>query len=393
MYIVIPCHNEPDLLTTFNSLLQCTLPDESVKVLAIINHSETADEKVVHQNQLTLSNTTAWIKQYSTPQLSFEAQLHILPKKHAGVGLARRIGMDIAADYYLKVDNPNGVIVCFDADCTVESNYLVEIEKHFATHPTTPAASIYFEHDLEKCKTEENRVAILNYELFLRYYIEGLKYAAYPYAFHTIGSSMAVRAGIYKKQGGMNQRKAGEDFYFLHKIMPLGGFTEINTTTVYPSSRASNRVPFGTGKAVNDWYNKTEKVFETYNPKVFNDLHVVMNAIKEVTKDYSYISWVDTLPNTVKQFLAEHEGEKGWNNAYNNSASNESFSNRWLNWWDGFKVLKFVHFVRDRFYPNIPLQEAVLTLLIENKKAANDTSLHGFLIHCRDIQRSLRLLI
>jgi glycosyltransferase involved in cell wall biosynthesis len=387
MYIVIPCYNEPNLLVTLQSIAQCTLPENEVKVLVIVNQSETESEQVLTHNQQTFETATLWAVENSTSQLELEIQLHTLPKKHAGVGLARRVGMDIAANYYLSKNTLEEIIVCLDADCTVAKNYLVEIEKHFAENKKTPAASIYFEHDLKHCENEENKIAILNYELFLRYYIEGLRVANYRFAYHTIGSSMAVRAEVYKKQGGMNKRKAGEDFYFLHKIMPLGNFSEINTTTVYPSSRASNRVPFGTGKAVNDWYKQKEKVFYTYNPVIFDELEALMQQISRLDKGIKYKDHLERLPVCIIDFLGQYKGEEGWQNAHANSADNASFRNRYMLWWDGFKVLKLVHFLRDKYYPNILIQEAALQLLQTNKKAASDKSLNGLLMFYREIQR------
>lgn len=389
MYIVIPCYNEPDLISTLQSLKHCELPNEPVKVLVIINQSEQEREEAILQNQKTFLEATHWAKENSNSQLSFKIQHHILPKKHAGVGLARRIGMDKAADYFFENNNPNGVIVCFDADSTVAKDYLVEIENHFNKYPKTPAASIYYEHDLEKCESEANQEAILNYELFLRYYIEGLKFANYPYAFHTIGSSMAVRANIYKKQGGMNKRKAGEDFYFLHKIMPLGGFTEVITTTVYPSSRSSNRVPFGTGKAVNDWYKREEKILYTYNPIIFDELKVLVSLAGNTNKSEKYEDLVKELPKGIQNFLQQHKGNEGWENAYKNSADDNSFKKRYMLWWDGFRILKLVHFLRDEYYPNTPIQQAAIELLAKNKKVVNDDlSLYDLLMLYRDIQRN-----
>lgn len=389
MYVVIPCYNEPNLLASLNSLKNCELPKQPVKVLVIINQSETESERVLTHNKQTFTEATIWAQENSTSQLSFEIQHHTLPAKHAGVGLARRIGMNIAADYFLANDNSNGVIVCFDADSIVAKNYFVELENHFKKYPNTPAASIYYEHDLEKCEGEENRLAILNYELFLHYYIEGLRYANYPYAFHTIGSSMAVRAGIYKKQGGMNKRKAGEDFYFLHKIIPLGDFTEINTTTVYPSSRSSDRVPFGTGRAVNEWYKKEEKTLYTYNPIIFDELKILFSQVDEINKTSSHREFVKQLPKSIQDFLQQYKGEEGWGNAYKNSANNESFKNRYMLWWDGFKVLKLVHFLRDEYHSNIPIQDAANELLAKNKKVANDKlSLYDLLMFYRNIQRN-----
>ena len=45
-----------------------------------------------------------------------------------------------------------------------------------------------------------------------------MKYARSPYAFHTIGSTMAVSANHYAKVRGFPKREAGEDFYLLNKL-------------------------------------------------------------------------------------------------------------------------------------------------------------------------------
>ena len=81
---------------------------------------------------------------------------------------------------------------------------------------------------------------IAAYELHLRYYTHGLRFSNLPYSFQTVGSAMAVRCSAYQKQGGMNKRKAGEDFYFIQKIIALGGYSELNSTTVFPVSKNIN---------------------------------------------------------------------------------------------------------------------------------------------------------
>ena len=42
-----------------------------------------------------------------------------------GVGLARKTGMDEAVRRFDIINNPEGVILSLDADCTVEHNYFV----------------------------------------------------------------------------------------------------------------------------------------------------------------------------------------------------------------------------------------------------------------------------
>jgi hypothetical protein len=78
------------------------------------------------------------------------------------------------------------------------------------------AASIYFEHPTPEIYFDKKIIqSIISYELHLRYYIQKQKFIGLPYACHTVGSSMAVKASSYCKYGGKNTRKAGQDFYFL----------------------------------------------------------------------------------------------------------------------------------------------------------------------------------
>jgi hypothetical protein len=64
--------------------------------------------------------------------------------------------------------------------------------------------------------------AITSYELHLRYLVHAMRWAGHPFAYQTVGSSMAVRRKAYLSLGGMNTRQAGEDFYFLQKFIEVG---------------------------------------------------------------------------------------------------------------------------------------------------------------------------
>ncbi len=110
------------------------------------------------------------------------------------------------------------------------------------------------------------------YELHLRYYFQGLAYSGFPYVFHTVGSAIAVKALPYVKAGGMNRRQAGEDFYFIQKLVPAGGYFNLNSTTVYPSPRTSSRVPFGTGASMAQTNSEQGSIFLTYNIQAFKEL-------------------------------------------------------------------------------------------------------------------------
>ena len=264
--VVIPCFNEKEITRTLDSLNKCQTPACKVEIIIVVNQSEIIPEEIKNQNELSVSEIGAWTEVNESFFNVYTLFEQALPKKHAGVGLARKIGMDEAVMRFESI-NKDGVIVCLDADCTVEENYFTEIENHFNKYPKTPGCSIKYAHPLKGNDFDDYHYeGILNYELFLRYYNLALKHCGVPYAFHTVGSSMAVKSSAYQKQGGMNKRKAGEDFYFLQKIIELGHFTELNSTTVYPSPRTSDRVPFGTGKAINDFLNQENKeAYLTYS--------------------------------------------------------------------------------------------------------------------------------
>ena len=247
--VALPCCNEANLLASLQSLWDCERPGCAVEVIIVVNSGENASAETLQNNLKTLQDAGEWIQSHFDTRFRFYV-LHQpnLPLKKAGVGLARKIAMDEAVVRFNLCNKPDGIILCFDADATCDSNYFCAVEDFFRQNPKTTAASVYFEHPLGGDGFDPLIFkGIAQYELHLRYFLNAQRYAGFPFAYHTVGSSMGVKAGVYCKQGGMNQRQAGEDFYLLQKIIPLGHFGEINQTRVVPSPRVSEKVPFGTG--------------------------------------------------------------------------------------------------------------------------------------------------
>ncbi|SNT28485.1 hypothetical protein SAMN05421640_3180 [Ekhidna lutea] len=341
LIVVIPCFKEPDLIGSLDSLNACDLPQDEVLIIVVVNEPEDASSEIRSANEETLKQ----LKNYhSNFPLLFTHQK--LPTKKAGVGLARKIGMDEAVRIFRKSGNDGGII-CYDADCRCDVNYLDEIELAYS-NPNTNSGIVFYEHHLHR----EHHPAIVDYELYLRYYIGALRIAKFPYAHQTLGSCITVRASMYEKVGGMNTRKAGEDFYFLNKTIPHGGFAEINTTTIRPSDRVSDRVPFGTGKAVNEII-QTDDEYYVYHPNTFEDLKLLFSKVDTIWKEDTW-----RLPMTVTTFLGD-DWEDQINEIKNQVSSSEQFQKRFFHWFDAFKILKFVHFCRDEFYPNVELVEAL----------------------------------
>ena len=68
---------------------------------------------------------------------------------------------------------------------------------------------------------------------------------------------------------------AGEDFYLLQQLSKTGcKISMIEKAFVYPSDRHSERVPFGTGKAVGDIIENGN--WQTYHPNCYRDLALML---------------------------------------------------------------------------------------------------------------------
>jgi hypothetical protein len=143
----------------------------------------------------------------------------------------------------------------------------------------------------------------------------------------------------------MNKRQAGEDFYFLHKIIPLGAFREINSTRVIASPRPSDRVPFGTGRSVRDFLDSGK--FESYPLQAFEDLRWLFADLPALYKSDAPL---DDCPPILQQFLGEQSASTQLALIREHTATQSSFQKRFFGWFDGFLTMKYIHFARDRAY-------------------------------------------
>jgi Glycosyl transferase family 2 len=278
--------------------------------------------------------------------------------KHAGVGLARKIGMDLALTVFDYSQKTKKLTICLDADCTVSQNYLTNIVNDFNENDYS-VAIVNFEHPVKG--TDEYNAAIICYEIFLRYYVSGLFFTNSNYAFHTIGSTMICDHNAYLKIGGMNKRKAAEDFYFLEKLSKIYPINKIDSATVYPSKRSSWRVPFGTGQRVTRFLSKKQNEYLLFDPAVFE-------ILKEWLNVYNSDGFFDPL-NILKQakeihtelynFLIQNNYIKQWGKILSNTKSEKQLAHQKKIWFDGFKTLKLIHHLRDTAFPEINMFDAL----------------------------------
>jgi hypothetical protein len=367
--VVVPAYNEPGICKLLDSLAECTEPDCKVEVLIVVNAPADAAEESLVNNELTIKNTDSWKLQ--NINCFFRLFVFIADKileKGWGVGLARKTGMDEAVRRFNLLDNPDGVILSLDADCLVAKNYFVSICEELFKKKERVACSIYFEHPLSGTDFGENVFKYITlYELHLRYYFQGLSFSGFPYVFHTVGSAVAVKALPYVKAGGMNRKKAGEDFYFIQKLVPSGGYFNLNSTTVYPSPRASFRVPFGTGATISRLTDENCPTLLTYNFKAFKELRFFFGMVESLYNSNSeeLSGCYKFIPQGVRLFLEEREWAEKIMEIKNNTSGMPSFRKRFFGWFNMFRIVKYLNFTHLDFFEKEPVDLSALKLLEE----------------------------
>jgi hypothetical protein len=394
LIVVIPVFCEPDITETLESLWKCDRPSCDTEVILVINAPENASAEIIENNRITLDAADKWIKKHQDNALRFFIINELFPAKDAGVGLARKSGMDEALRRFSSIGKRDGFILSFDADSTCDENYFTAIEDTLRRKPSARGFDIYFEHPLEGDHFPQNVYkAITQYELHLRYVNLYLRFTGFPHAHHTIGSCFGVRADIYASQGGMNKRKGGEDFYFLHKVIPLGDFEKITSTRVIPSPRDSFRVPFGTGPVIRK-LTETGAELETYDPKVFRILKVFFQMIPQFYKTgkSNILSLTENLEGNMKTFLEINDHLAAIDEINRNSGSPYTFCNRFFRWFDAFRIVKYLNYSAMNFFPKLPVTMATPELLKDLDIKSPDTSnAPELLLKLRKIERGSSL--
>ena len=351
--VVIPAFNEPDIATTLDSLYNCTQPACKTEVLIIVNAPPDSSDEVLTRNKKTIDDIESWKKRHKDCFFRlyfFDTGRHDFKKW--GVGMARKTGMDEALRRFDIIDKPYGIIASLDADCTIDKTYFTCLSIELLERKDRLGCSIYFEHPLTGHLPANLYNSIILYELHLRYLNQALKFCGFPNVHHTVGSAIAVKASLYAGAGGMNRRQAGEDFYFIQKLVPSGGFFNLNSTTIYPSPRVSDRVPFGTGLAIGKLSEMDKPELNTYSLSSFESLKILFSKTEVL-----YNAGTDQLteilqdfPDCLMAFIGEEEWDEKMKEIKSNTTNYKSFEKRFFNWFNMFKIVKYLNFVHASYF-------------------------------------------
>ena len=347
--VAIPCCNEFDTLPDTLKSLEVAGATGQMRdeVLVVVNVNQRAS--MDNQNNLA---TLKWLEEFETPLqlawLDHVTQGRAYPEKF-GVGLARHQCCTVGMAF---VDEAAPVI-SLDADSPVDPNYFRAIFDYMQQHPDFQAGHVNFKH--RHCGTADEKRAIQIYERHLKRHRQKLEDANSPHAWYAIGSTIVCTKQAYIKSGGYHVRRmAGEDFYLLQQLSKTGCRVEmIEEALVFPSDRVSDRVPFGTGKAVGDIVENGHWL--TYHDHCYRDLGQLLDVVEKGVSD-SAADILENVPESCAGWLVDRKFESVWPKLRNNSRDNEMLLHRFHEWLDAFQTLKLIHFLSDNAYARVAME-------------------------------------
>lgn len=386
--VVLPCYDEPlvALTTLFDAL-----SDQCALLILVLNEPDsrkddapTASSAAVldwfnAQKRQKLSERQDELTLYQHGELGIMVVDHCkkqsrLPHEQ-GVGLARKIGTDIALALYAQGAITSPMAFSTDADVVLPKNYTRDALQCLGSHQTPEtqiaAATVAFKHS--HSTDEKLALAQALYDQRLEYYQAALEYAGSPYAFQTVGSALIINLQHYAKVRGFPKRSAGEDFYLLNKLAKTGRVVQLQTPCIEITTRISHRTPYGTGTAVADIkaMKNPREDYLYYHPRIFSELKRVLAGLgnlaytsEKATEKATERAQEELIPgisSACKESLEAIGFYKKLPQLLKNASTSEGRLKNLHEWLDAFRTLRFVHELRDRAWPSV----AEAALLVE----------------------------
>jgi GT2 family glycosyltransferase len=259
--------------------------------------------------------------------------------KNHGVGWARKTAMDAAS----ALAGPDDLIVSMDADTRYDPDFFISLIRATEKYPNAAGLSASYYHPLTGDETTDR--CILRYEIYMRNYALNMLLIDSPYAFSAIGSGMACKASVYRRVGGLTPKMSGEDFYFMQKLRKSGNIVVDCGGYIFPASRFSDRVYFGTGPAMIKGRNGDWDSYPVYHTQAFQ-------LIKQTYDAFAGL-FIKNSETPMDAFLEKvTHGGPVWEPLRSNAASAESFIRACMQRVDALRILQFLKETNSEFAYN-----------------------------------------
>lgn len=316
-------------------------------LIAVINCPDNATRDQIQRTRRLLETLT----QHHSCHLLVVDRVNTPIPKRQGVGLARKIGTDIALALFAAGRLTSPWIYNTDADASLPENYF--------HHALGSRGAAVFAHRHHTADSNLAR-AIALYDLHMAYYVAGLEFAKSSYAMPTLGSALAIHATTYAQIRGFPRRNAAEDFYLLNKAVKLAPVDYHRAVVIDIEARLSQRVPFGTGPALIKIVQQldTDQTYESYRFEVFVHLRDTLAALNHFAETGELILREPNL--SILHSLGFADRQENFVSAYPPRQRRKAVND----WFDGLRTLKFVRALGNHL-PQAPLLQTLDTLPME----------------------------
>lgn len=331
-HIAIPVMNESKFLP---KTLDCIANQSNAgdfSVYICVNQPESwwenaSKKEICEDNQQTLQQLK---NEHRFPLTVFDCSSKEkgMPEKQSGVGFARKL----LIENVLKIASSEDLIVSLDADTTFSENYFKTILQQFQKFPESVAMATPYYHQLSGDENMDR--AMLRYEIYMRFYALNLTKIESPYNFTALGSAIVVPVWAMKAVRGISPKVSGEDFYLLQKLRKFGKIILSCPEKVYPATRYSDRVPFGTGPAIAKTMHELQKSYPLYPPELFDQIKVTYDCFPKL--------WKEDIPTPMDDFLHNQLGNQIWQPLRDNFKTETQFIRACHEKIDGLRTLQFL---------------------------------------------------
>lgn len=382
--LVVPvCGEAPSLLDGFRAAL--SRAPERVLLVLVLNATDAASAAIHVENQGLLAHLAALFptaRAIEREGVTGQAQLARgehhdllwldraspgvrLPPRE-GVGMARKLGGDLAAALWARGQLRCPLIASSDADVTLPTDYFRQLTEPVLE--SSPSSAWLWPYAHEAGADPAIDAATVLYEISLRYYVLGLAAAGSCYAYQSVGSTLCVSAPAYLSVRGVPKREAAEDFHLLDKLSKVGPLRRPLLTPIAIRARVSERVPFGTGRRSREIAQELAngQDFALYSPRIFQALAAVLEGISDFAQsadqnalERALTLRVPELAEPIRLVLSELGVFTALANAAGQAAPGAVLRRRIHTWFDSLRTLRFVHRLRERCLPSLPWRAAL----------------------------------
>ena len=342
-FIIIPVFNEYYyLLNTLKSINnQKNILLNNTLVILVINNSIDSNQSIKNNNESTNQLIKLYKFNFEYVILDYYSSGYELPNKKAGVGVARKIGMDYCLEYSTK----DSLLFCLDADTLISKKYLSQIIQCYNKKDFNTCIVKFLHQKSSNPKTEK---AIRLYEKILYTIADKIKKSKSPYGYVSMGSTIICKVKAYVAVGGMPKKSAAEDFYFMQALAKYDSIHFIDDYLVYPSSRLEMRVYLGTGFRLLQ-YNEKEKFIDlNFSENCFNVIKKIIEFVESHYKT-SYDLFLKELnknfDDKICNFIYKHDIKKIWEKINNHAKSKKQFMFFFHQWFDALKIMQLLKFL------------------------------------------------